>query len=75
MREGTQLGVAKAARFPPCTLPFLGRRFIVFHIVFPHVDDNSHLQLCCLVDMILGTGTGSPLYWFEQKENAAQGAA
>ena len=29
--------------------------------VFPHVDDNRHLQLCCLVDMILGTGTGSPL--------------
>ncbi|MBR6832630.1 MAG: hypothetical protein IKM81_04445 [Fibrobacter sp.] len=27
LREGTQLGVAKAARFPPCTLPFLGRRF------------------------------------------------
>ena len=31
MREGTQLGVAKAARFPPCTLPFLGRRFFYFH--------------------------------------------
>ena len=27
MREGTRLGVAKAARSPPCTLPFLGRRF------------------------------------------------
>ena len=27
MREGTQLGVAKAARSPPCPLPFLGRRF------------------------------------------------
>ncbi len=57
LREGTQLGVAKAARFPPCTLLYVGRRFIVFHIVFPHVD------------------AGSPLYWFEQKENAAQGAA
>ena len=31
MREGTQLGVAKAAWFPPCTLPFLGRRFFYFH--------------------------------------------
>ena len=72
MREGTQLGVAKAARFPPCTLLYVGRRFIIntvrycfsllfislqekqsnkrlfLHIVFPHVDDNSHLQLCCL---------------------------
>ena len=27
MREGTTLGVAKAARSPPCTLPFPGRRF------------------------------------------------
>ena len=27
MREGPQLGVAKAARAPPCTLPILGRRF------------------------------------------------
>ena len=27
MREGTRLGVAKAALSPPCTLPFLGRRF------------------------------------------------
>ena len=27
MREGTRLGVAKAVRSPPCTLPFLGRRF------------------------------------------------
>jgi hypothetical protein len=26
MREGPQLGVAKAARAPPCTLPILGRR-------------------------------------------------
>ena len=24
-REETQLGVAKAARFPPCTLPFLAQ--------------------------------------------------
>ena len=28
MRAGPQLGVAKAARAPPCTLPILGRRFI-----------------------------------------------
>ena len=28
MREGPQLGVAKAARAPPCTHPILGRRFI-----------------------------------------------
>ena len=27
MRAGPQLGVAKAARAPPCTLPILGRRF------------------------------------------------
>ena len=26
-RAGPQLGVAKAARAPPCTLPILGRRF------------------------------------------------
>ena len=25
----------------------------------PELDFNSHLQLCCLVDIILGTGTGS----------------
>ena len=30
MREGTQLRVAKAARSPPCTLPFPGRRSIFF---------------------------------------------
>ena len=29
MREGTQLGVAKAARSPPCTHPFPGRRSIL----------------------------------------------
>ena len=29
MRAGPQLGVAKAARAPPCTLPILGRRFIL----------------------------------------------
>ena len=27
MRAGPKLGVAKAARAPPCTLPILGRRF------------------------------------------------
>ena len=75
LREGTQLGVAKAARFPPCTLLYVGRRFIVFHIVFPHVDaGGQHLATCCLVRMVLEWWR-SPLYWFEQKENAAQGAA
>ena len=29
LRAGPQLGVAKAARAPPCTLPILGRRFIL----------------------------------------------
>ncbi len=29
MRAGPQLGVAKAARAPPCTLPILGRRSIL----------------------------------------------
>ena len=29
MRAGPQLGVAKAARAPPCTLPILGRSFIL----------------------------------------------
>jgi hypothetical protein len=29
--------------------------------LFCRTDDNSHLQLCCLVDMILGTGTASPV--------------
>lgn len=32
MREGTQLGVAKAARFPPCTLLYVGRRFIIYTV-------------------------------------------
>ena len=31
MRAGPQLGVAKAARAPPCTLPILGRRFYLFN--------------------------------------------
>ncbi len=31
MREGTTLRVAKAARSPPCTLPFLGRRSFSFN--------------------------------------------
>ena len=34
MRAGPQLGVAKAARAPPCTLPILGRRFILSMISF-----------------------------------------
>jgi len=29
MRAGPQLGVAKAARAPPCTLPILGRRYVL----------------------------------------------
>ena len=32
MRAGPQLGVAKAARAPPCTLPILGRRFLQLNI-------------------------------------------
>ena len=31
MREGTTLRVAKAARSPPCTLPFPGRRSFSFN--------------------------------------------
>ncbi len=34
MRAGPQLGVAKAARAPPCTLPILGRRFYSFNEVY-----------------------------------------
>ncbi len=34
MREGPKLGVAKAARAPPCTLPILGRRFYVCYKSF-----------------------------------------
>ena len=34
MREGTKLGVAKAARSPPCTLPFLGRRFVILLLTY-----------------------------------------
>ena len=37
MRAGPQLGVAKAARAPPCTLPILGRRF--------YSNDNNLLFL------------------------------
>ena len=34
MRAGPQLGVAKAARAPPCTLPILGRRSILTPLNF-----------------------------------------
>ena len=33
MRAGPQLGVAKAARAPPCTLPILGRRFCLLMLM------------------------------------------
>ena len=37
MRAGPQLGVAKATRAPPCTLPILGRRFFyALLIAFPY---------------------------------------
>ena len=37
MRAGPQLGVAKAARAPPCTLPILGRRFILTTTISNHL--------------------------------------
>ena len=39
MRAGPQLGVAKAARAPPCTLPILGRRFCLLPLnYYPKVS-------------------------------------
>ena len=38
MRAGPQLGVAKAARAPPCTLPILGRRFILTTTISNHFN-------------------------------------
>ena len=45
MREGTQLGVAKAARAPPCTLPFLGRRFHSLDVISYSSFTNEYLAL------------------------------
>ena len=47
MREGPKLGVAEAARAPPCTLPILGRRFYM-ELFFnnPYLDDLFILVLC-----------------------------
>ena len=45
MREGTQLGVAKAARSPPCTLPFLGRRFHSLDVISYSSFTNEYLAL------------------------------
>jgi len=48
---------------------------MLLHIVFLHGDaGGQHLATCCLVRMV-PEWWRSPLYWFEQKENAAQGAA
>jgi hypothetical protein len=43
MREGPQLGVAKAARAPPCTLPILGRRSSIVCQLFS-LSSPNHLQ-------------------------------
>ncbi len=53
MREGPQLGVAKAARSPPCTLPFPGRRsqdlvdeeHLFFLTIYPHNKKNCDLKI------------------------------
>ena len=46
MREGATLGVAKAARPPPCTLPLPGRRFILKTLVYFLFDwENIPQQL------------------------------
>ena len=42
MRAGPQLGVAKAARAPPCTLLILGRRFyFLYDMLFIHLYIKS----------------------------------
>ena len=46
MRAGPQLGVAKAARAPPCTLPILGRRFHSLNVnLFTQKEHLSRLIL------------------------------
>ena len=50
MRAGPQLGVAKAARAPPCTLPILGRRYIlallIIHLFLMEYLTNSNNNCC-----------------------------
>ena len=48
MRAGPQLGVAKAARAPPCTLPILGRRFYFQYESFQFLKFNSFSHFYCL---------------------------
>ena len=52
MRAGPQLGVAKAARAPPCTLPILGQRFHSHnnklfsqstHLPYHSLKDSQHI--------------------------------
>ena len=44
MRAGPQLGVAKAARAPPCTLPILGQRFYFYNAEL-YISMNSSLAV------------------------------
>ena len=46
MREGPQLGVAKAARAPPCTLPILGRRlpYVKLHRLFQNKNSDFNYK-------------------------------
>ena len=48
MREGPQLGVAKAARAPPCTLPILGRRLSGLMPFVEGIDVNGRGYKCLL---------------------------
>ena len=46
MRAGPQLGVAKAARAPPCTLPILGRRFFTaLELSFPRRRESPYIPI------------------------------
>ena len=45
MRAGPQLGVAKAARAPPCTLPILGRRFYSPNNDYSSLIPQVHFQI------------------------------
>ena len=50
MREGPQLGVAKAARAPPCTLPILGRRLESYY--FLHMPEEITSQIKRLAPLL-----------------------
>ena len=50
MRAGPQLGVAKAARAPPCTLPILGRRFCLLTL---RCYLNERFWLAFVVEMLV----------------------